>query len=501
MSLDSFPVCLSLTGKTIAANLAALESQRSKVDIVELRADCLDPSEKFLIRSFPEKAGLPCILTVRRRSDGGFFEDGEGVRLVMIAKALSYARSDASANFAYAELESDFHMTAIEEACRTFGTKIIRSKHYIDGMPEDLNAAWEPLIQEEDEIPELAVMPQNASDLSRLIGWAQSLPDRDRLVIGMGTYGFPSRILARRLGSLFCYTSLGSADMPLAAPGQTTPDSFLSIYRGKETGPESSLYALLGSKSILNSLSPSIHNSVFRNMGKDALIVPLPSESIESALANMKLLNAKGAAITVPLKEDVLPYLSFVSTDVKRIGACNTLVAREGGWAGYNTDADGFERSALEFLGREDFKGMKVTLIGAGGAAKSVALSLYRKGAECVILNRTISTARALARKYNFIWGSLDDRAIDVVTHYSDLIVQATSVGMAGEYQGDPLEFYEFEGHEKVFDLIYRPAKTAFLARAEAAGCKVINGLKMLRYQAAGQYRLWMGEEPPLEYY
>jgi len=501
MSFDSFPVCLCLTGKTIAANLAALESQRSKIDIAELRADCLDPSEKFLIRSFPEKAGLPCILTVRRRSDGGLFEDGEGVRLVMIAKALSYARSDANANFAYADLESDFHMPAIEEACRTFGTRIIRSRHFIDGMPEDLDAVWEPLIQEEDEIPKLAMTPQNASDLSRLIGWAATLPNRDRLVIGMGTYGFPSRALARRMGSLFCYTSFDSPEMPLAAPGQTTPDSFISVYRGKETGPKSSLYALLGSKSILNSLSPSIHNTAFRNMGKDALIVPFPSESIESALVNMKLLDAKGAAITVPLKEDVLPYLSFVSTDVKRIGACNTLVARDGGWAGYNTDADGFERSALEFLGREDFKGMKVTLIGAGGAAKSVALSLHRKGAECVILNRTLSTARTLARKHDFIWGPLDDRAIDVVTRYSDFIVQATSVGMGGEIQGDPLEFYEFDGHEMVFDLIYRPAKTTFLGRAEAAGCKIINGLKMLRYQAAGQYRLWMGEEPPLEYY
>jgi len=87
MIADSFPVCLCLTGRTLAANLAALDEHRSYVDLVELRADCLDPSEKFLIRSFPEKAGLPCILTVRRKSDGGCFVDGEGVRLVMIAKA------------------------------------------------------------------------------------------------------------------------------------------------------------------------------------------------------------------------------------------------------------------------------------------------------------------------------------------------------------------------------------------------------------------------------
>ena len=502
MSFDSFPVCLSLTGKTIAANLAAVESQRSKIDLVELRADCLDPSEKFDLRSFPEKAGLPSILTVLRRCDGGSFQDGEGVRLVMIAKALSYASSDTKANFAFVELEHDFHMTAIEEACRTFGTRIIRTRHYLDGMPDDLDAAWEPLVQEEDEIPQLAVTPKNGADFNRLLAWVSTLPKRERLVIGMGAYGFPSRVLAQRLGSLFTYTSFGSADLPIAAPGQTTPASFVDIYRGKETGRDSSLYALLGGISILSSLSPFLHNTTFRNTGKDALIVPFPSESIESALENMKLLGASGAAITVPLKENILPYLASVSTDVKRIGACNTLVAVEGGWAGYNTDADGFERSALEFLGRQDFEGMKVTLIGSGGAAKSVALSLYRKGASCVILNRTLSTARALARKYGFIWGPLDDRSIDVVTAYSDLIIQATSVGMTGGIQGDPLEFYEFDGHEKVFDLIYKPVATRFLERAKAAGCDVSNGYGMLCYQAAGQYKLWMGgEEAPREYY
>ena len=84
----------------------------------------------------------------------------------------------------------------------------------------------------------------------------------------MGTYGFPSRALARRMGSLFCYTSFDSPEMPLAAPGQTTPDSFISVYRGKETGPKSSLYALLGSKSILNSLSPSIHNNRVQEYGE-----------------------------------------------------------------------------------------------------------------------------------------------------------------------------------------------------------------------------------------
>jgi len=73
---------------------------------------------------------------------------------------------------------------------------------------------------------------------------------------------------------------------------------------------------------------------------------------------------------------------------------------------------------------------------------------------------------------------------------------------MTGGIQGDPLEFYEFDGHEKVFDLIYKPVATRFLERAKAAGCGISNGYGMLCYQAAGQYKLWMGgEEAPREYY
>ncbi|MCE5255801.1 MAG: type I 3-dehydroquinate dehydratase, partial [Spirochaetaceae bacterium] len=388
----------------------------------------------------------------------------------------------------------------LEEACRTFGTRIIRSCHSLKDVPKDLDGIWERISQEEDEIPKLAVTPANSAELSRFLNWSSGLPQRDRLLVAIGDFGVPVRILAGRLGSLFTYSSIISSNVPLAAPGQLAPQVLNANYRIRETDDKSDCYMLLGGKSVVGSLSPFLHSRAFRDSGKDALMVPLPSDSIQAALDNMRFFRTKGAAITAPFKEEVLPFLTFQSVDVQKIGACNTLVFGDGTLAGYNTDADGFERSALEFLGRSDFRGLKVTLLGAGGAAKSVALALYRKGAECIILNRTISTARALARKYGFRWGPLDDRAIDLITEYSDLIVQATSVGMQGGIPGDPLAFYEFDGHEKVYDLVYRPAKTTFLKRAEAASCQVSNGYRMLCYQGAGQYRIWMGEEPPDSY-
>lgn len=488
-------ICLCLAGRTHEENLRTIERYRSAVDLVELRADYLDPGERFFIRDFPRKAGLPCILTIRRRADGGCFDDGEGVRLVLFAKALSYARSDSSANYAYVDLEDDFHIPVIEEACRTFGTRIIRSSHHLHGMPQNLDEAWNRITQEEDEIPRLAVRPSHSQELLAFLKWVLTLPPKDKLALALGPYGVMSSLLAWRLGSLWTYASSDRNSPLCCEEGFLDPFALRSIYRFDSIDDRTVLYSLVGQTSILASLSPYLHNTAFREMGKNALLIPTPVDEVEHAVRILEMIGGEGAAITVPFKEDVLPLLSFHSTDVKRIGACNTLVRREGSWAGYNTDADGFERSLVEFLDRQDLSGCRATIVGAGGAAKSVALALYRKKAQCLILNRTYSTARELARKYNFHYSHLDERAIDLISDFSDLIVQATSVGMNSTE--DPLSFYEFTGKEAVFDLIYHPAKTRLLARAEAAGCRITNGYRMLCHQAAGQYKLWMNEPPP----
>lgn len=492
---DKPKICICLTGTTIAEDLHILEQYRPIVDYVELRADCLDPSERFYIRSFPEKAGLPCILTIRRHQDGGKFEDGEGVRLVLFAKALSFPMADANANYAFVDLEYDFRAPVVEEACRTFGTRIVRSLIYRNGLPENLDTAYEKLTREEDEIPKLTVNPQNAADFIRFLEWSLQREKRDQILIASGPYGVASRLLAWRLGSLWTYASPLKCGMETAAPGHFDPQDLVSIYNFDLVDSDTAIYSLIGQHSIAQSLSPYLHNTAFRKMGKNALLIPTPVDSFSEGLRILEMLGGKGAAITVPFKEDVLPFLSFHSTDVKRIGACNTLVWRDSAWAGYNTDADGFERSLLGFIGKQDISGSRATIVGAGGAAKSIALSLFRKGARVLILNRTYSAGRDLARKYDFSYAHLDDRAADQISEYSNLIVQATSVGMKGE--SDPIGFYEFRGSETVFDLIYHPSKTMLLKRAEAAGCRTINGYKMLCYQAAGQYKLWMNEPPP----
>jgi 3-dehydroquinate dehydratase/shikimate dehydrogenase len=494
-------VCLSLTGRTIAENLAVLERYRGLVDIAELRVDHLDASEYFRVRPFPELAGIPCILAVTRKVDGGRFEEGEGVRLVMIAKALAYARSDRRANYAYVELECDFRVPAVEEACRTFGTRIIRSRHILNGLPQDLDLIWSELASDPEAIPKLAVMLRGAGELARLISWCGRLAHGERIVVGMGDFGVPSRILAERLGSSIAYTSALSAGQPGAAPGHLDPAELERVYRFRELGRDSAVYVLGGGRTVVMAKSPILHNAAFRAEGIDAVFLPVPAEDVGAFLAVAEAIGARGASVTVPLKEAILPYLAYRSPEVEDIGASNTLVRNPEGWAGYNTDAQGFERRLMEFLGRKDLRGLRATLVGAGGAGKAVAHVLARLGAAVLVLNRSLAKAKSLARLYGFAVAACDERATDLIADHADLIVQATSVGMEGGDQGDPLDWYDFNGREAVFDLIYRPERTQFLARAAEAGCRCTNGWTVLRYQASEQFRLWTGREPPALYF
>ncbi|MDR2471242.1 MAG: type I 3-dehydroquinate dehydratase, partial [Treponema sp.] len=100
-------ICLCLTGKTLARNLALIDTYRKYIDLAELRVDCLDPDEHFYIRRFPEQAGLPVILTIRRKIDGGRFDSGEGARITLLSRGMAFAESDRRRNFAYVDMEED----------------------------------------------------------------------------------------------------------------------------------------------------------------------------------------------------------------------------------------------------------------------------------------------------------------------------------------------------------------------------------------------------------
>jgi 3-dehydroquinate dehydratase/shikimate dehydrogenase len=490
-------ICLCLTGKTIARDLEVLEKYRKYVDVVELRVDHLDPDERFLIRRFPELAGLPVILTIRRVIDGGNFVGGEGARIGLFSKGLAFAEADRRHNFAYVDLEDDLKVPSLEEAARTFRTRIIRSYHNTQGVDADIAGKLRSLLHVGDEIAKVAVTPQTFEDLRALYKAARDTMDVKKILLGMGHMGTNTRILAEYLGSHLSYTAAPEEeDFPAGAPGQISPRDLVKRYRWRSVTPRTKLFGIVGWP-LKVSYSPEFFNTVFTSETIDALYVPFPSDSIESFMNLAAEINLRGVSVTVPYKEDVIPYLNSKTTEVESLGACNTLIAAPGGFSGANTDARGFSDSLLDFIGKKDFKGKRITIIGAGGAARAVAAEIFRLKGKALVLNRTQLRARELAAPYRFAGAALDDRGAELMNDYNDIIVQTTSVGMDPDFEGDPLGLYSFKGTEVVMDLIYKPERTRFLTRAAAAGCRVLNGHDMLIRQAKYQYSCFFGREYP----
>jgi 3-dehydroquinate dehydratase/shikimate dehydrogenase len=490
-------ICLCLTAKTLDRNLEILAKYRKYADLAELRVDCLDPDERLLIRRFPEMADIPVVLTIRRVVDGGFFDSGEGARINLMARGLAYADADRRRNFAYLDIEEDLSVPSLEEAARTFGTRIIRSCHLFNGSETDISAKIRAMRHSANEIVKVAVMANATGDVLNLLRAAKENPDQEKILVAMGHYGRCSRILTEQFGSFLSYVcAYSEPDTPAAAPGQIDIQELALLYRFRSITGATKIYGVTGNPLIVTE-SPRFFNTIFGLEEIDAVYIPFPADSIGACMELMKELNVQGLSVTIPYKEAVISYLANKTAEVQNIGACNTLSLRPHGWMGTNTDTRGFSDSLLAFIGRTSLKRQRVTVIGAGGSARAVVHELHRLGAKALILNRTIHKARSLAAPYKFAWGGLDSQGIDKMGKYRDIIIQTTSAGMEGNEAGDPVALFNYNGREEVMDLVYTPKMTAFLKRAADAGCRVQNGFDMLIRQAGYQYTEFTGNEFP----
>jgi shikimate dehydrogenase len=230
-----------------------------------------------------------------------------------------------------------------------------------------------------------------------------------------------------------------------------------------------------------------MHNAGFAALGLNAAYVPCEASDAEDFARFARALSLRGASITAPFKIALMPMVDDLDPLARRVGAINTLVVRDGRWIGSNTDVEGFLRP---LTGRIGLKGVRATVLGAGGAARAVALALFHQGAAVTISARRLDAARALAR-------AVRGRAVGMPPRAGswDVLVNATTLGSQSN-PGNPMEGAELDG-EIVFDLVYIPAVTRLLAAAKDGGCLTIGGLEMLVAQAERQFELWTGQRPP----
>jgi len=260
-----------------------------------------------------------------------------------------------------------------------------------------------------------------------------------------------------------------------------------------EINGETQIIAFLGA-TYRTSKMYGMYNAAFAALGLNYIYVPFVVKDIAKAAEGIRHLGIKAAGVTIPYKLSIMPYLDTLDTDAQRTGAVNTILNLDGTLVGANTDGKGALKALQEVT---TLAGKKIVLLGAGGAARAIAFALADAGAHVVIINRTNTTALALAKAVACTYQTLDNLEQEIKDAH--IVINATSVGMGLNNNTSLLNKDMLSSHLIVMDIISHPKETKLLQDAKEQGCTIVYGDRMLFWQGVLKFQLYTGVEPPLE--
>ena len=277
-------ICLTLMESSIEANLKVLEKNRHLIDMAELRLDMLSIPSATSPGVIKSKFKIPLIITYRRKIDGGSYTGSESYRRDIL---YSYAKI----GFDFIDLERDSSFPEIEEAALKGGTRIIRSYYNFKEVPDNLDNIIRELASRPGEIPKAAVYPGSSSETLKFFKvFEKTKYIKDKIILGMGPFGLPSRILYRQLGSILSFCSSPDSS---GAPGQVTPVDMKNLYRAGQINSSTSVFGIIGNP-VMHSRSPQLHNEAYRRASINAVYLPFPVDDIGSFFKLAALRNVKG---------------------------------------------------------------------------------------------------------------------------------------------------------------------------------------------------------------
>ncbi len=249
------------------------------------------------------------------------------------------------------------------------------------------------------------------------------------------------------------------------------------------------IYGIVGNP-VWHSLSPYMHNAAFREYEMDCIYVAFPARSARCVVDSVRCFGVCGLSITAPFKEEILEYLDSADESCEMIGAVNTIKYERGEVEGINTDWIG----AANALGKKINPGEKRCLVvGAGGTARAVVYGLKRKGAEIMVVNRTVEKAESLGRDFDVSYGSLNE----IAKFNPEILINTTPVGMEPRCGESLVPGEILSSVSVVMDVVYKPRRTRLLEDALRAGCRIVEGLEMLLEQGVAQFEWWTGRKAP----
>lgn len=260
-------------------------------------------------------------------------------------------------------------------------------------------------------------------------------------------------------------------------------------------------YCIIGDP-IDHSLSPAIHNAAFTTLGLNCSYIAFKVQEgqLKNSMDSLRAINIGGFNVTMPHKVTVLNYVDGSDKIVEMVGAANTINNEGGKFHAYNTDVVGF----IEPLRQRkiDLNGFEVLILGAGGAARAVAVALSQeKGVSKInIFNRDIDRSTNLANiinKSGIETSIISQNDVQKIAFRSNLIINTTPLGMKNEQS--LIKTSSISKESIVYDIVYKPIETKLLENAKTAGAQVIYGYEMLLEQAIASFKIWFRIDPPIE--
>lgn len=476
-------ICAVVAASDSASMWRQFQRALTQTRTLELRLDWLrDETEisRFLTRLRARKnLRATLIATCRRRPAGGLYRG-------TIAKQLLFLAEAVRAGCKWYDLDIETSSVCPPEMLEVLlgGARRIASVHYFRRTPSDYDGAIAKLSKSGADVIKIAAHCNSLAHASKLLSLAQTNPKV--IAIPMGEIAQPARILALRNLHAMAYASVDF----FTAPGQISLLAMRDLYRAGSINRKTCAYGVIGDP-IGHSLSPHLQNAGFHAKKIDAVFLPFLVRDLRDFLVAVANFKISGFAVTIPHKQGILRYLNSCDPLAKEIGAVNTVVVRRNGKLhGYNTDYVGILRTLED---RIKLPGSRVLILGAGGAARAVALAVAHAGAAVYIYARRPRQAAQLARA---IGGQSIPRA-RLRTESFHVIVNATPVGMYPRVSQSPLESREINCR-LLFDLIYRPRLTKLMQLAARRGIETVSGLEMFIAQGVAQWEIWMGRRAPV---
>ncbi len=478
-------LCVSIPGPDLASVREQMTQAAAYANVLELRVDLFDSIPVSDLVLLKRQCSLPVMLTLKSQRQGGAFSDDVVGRYTYL-KHLSVLHPELI------DIEVGTPRSDVLELKKLLpNTHFVISYHDIHGSDVNLIDTLHAMQQLPGHYYKIVTTAHSIEDSLHILEFMRTINRNGRLLCGicMGAVGSITRILAPTVGSPFTYASLN--DSLAVAPGQVPAVDLRDIYGIQRLNEDSRIMALIGNP-VDTSKGYIVHNAVFKALGAQAVYVKArvnPSE-LASFLERVNELKWHGFSVTMPLKEAIIPLLDVVDPAAAAAGAVNTVVRDERGLVGYNFDGVG-AIDAIEAKLSGGINGKRVIVIGAGGAAKAIVYEAKQRGADVLVVNRSLERAEALAIRLG-VYAKPFESLPDILQSGPDVVIQATSVGMAPNGNATLVNPNDLQSNTLVFDVIATPIMTRLLLEAQQKGCVVVTGAEMWVRQAEMQLSLWL---------